>query len=206
MATTYLSAPLIALLAVLPWQPEAQVPAAPQDAVRAVGVAAALSAALLEDTPFDSALLSSEGCYVWGQPGVALVPETLWTAGTERPGSLYGAQAAKLLAHLPYADWREPIFQPTEQDGLAGLPAPGVYLLDAHAATARLARLADGYHTWLAINNGELPYPALTDASLSAEFAVVYLDAAGSFELYFQRDAAGSLVLTHIVERAFFSA
>ena len=82
---------------------------------------------------------------------------------------------------------------------------PAVYLLDAGQAAERLGKHLENLQTWIDFNQGMefiLPAPECT----KPEAAVVFIDASGPIEFYFQSDETGALRLTHLIHFDFFSA
>jgi hypothetical protein len=176
-------------------------------AIRAVASAAGVCHAIETAGPLSPALLAADGVTVWSQPGVALVPELRYRGGGRLPAQLTAGNGDGMLKRLPYYTWSEPTFSPTEQQAASGnLPKPGVYLLPAGRASARMQRHVTGYQEWLRMNDGELTYPKLQNDAAKCDFAVVYLDESGAFELYYTLDGNNALRLKHVVIREFFSA
>lgn len=201
----------------------AQAPAgpAPQQqelALRGVCLAAAFCASATGETQLEPQRLAAGGCYIWQQPGVALVPTARWEPGAPPPELwLDAARLAGFLNALPELDFAEPPEFPREEDLASGkLPAPAVYALDAGQARHRLVRYIHAYEHWVALNtdpqSGAGSAAAaewiLVDeqAAQAVELALVYLDSAGPLEFYFTRDAEGKLQLAHFFNWYFFSA
>lgn len=200
------------------------VSAAPRTAsLDAVAVCVSLTAALEENAPLPAGLLHPDGCYVWQQPGVALVPTALWLANQETPELwLDKTRLGGLLKDLANYSWDDPPAAPREpQEGSAAIP-PQVYLLDAARARARLAGYDANYDSWARLNSADEqedapqseetaapafePFMPVDDAALAVDFAVVYLTADGPLEFYLQRAADGRLYVRHVIHFSYFSA
>jgi hypothetical protein len=180
----------------------------PEDlALRALGNATAVAGALLGDSRAEITELV-DGCYIWQQPGVALVATGIWHPAdgdpelwlpSERLGDFLLAQRDLRLA--------EPFVFPSEPaEGADSLQIdPAVYLLGADEAQRRLQLYLNNLDTWLGLNPGmELIIPE--DNARWPDCAVVFIDSSGPVEFYFKADDHGDLRLTHLIHYYFFSA
>lgn len=202
--------PPAGLLLLLALPAAAQVPAeldASQVALQALAGAVSTAYALLEEQAAPQGVIGAEGCVLWQQPGVALVPGAVWLPGRparellwldpQRPAGLL-REAHRFIRGEPPA--------PREEDYAQGreLP-PQVYLLDRGLAHDRLLRYFANYCTWRELGGDEAP-AALTKAELLVEAAVIFSSPGGPLEFYFAYDAGGKLRLRHIVSYDYFSA
>jgi hypothetical protein len=180
-------------------------------ALAALTQSAAAAAALQRPKPAPQ-WLGHGTCYVWQQPGVALVITAEWRLVQAPPEGWAGqAKLTAFLAALPHLKRERPPLRVTEAqleqygDESELYIEPAVYLLDAPAAADRLAMHAGGLAEWAKANaEAESIEPA--PASLTPACAVVYLDGGGPLEFYFTQNADGSLSLAHLVFYEFFSA
>jgi len=193
-------------------------------ALSAVTQCVSLVEALRSGAELPADVLHADGCYVWQQPGVALVPTALWITGQSAPEMwLDSARWSGLLLDLSHFSWDDPASFPTEEQELSGQPRQAqVYLLDAERATSRLADYYADYQSWVDLNDagegqsaGQPPDPGapafdpfmeVQAAALRADFAVVYLAADGPLEFYLQRAPSGRIGVRHIIYWSYFSA
>jgi hypothetical protein len=193
-------------------------------ALDAATLSVSLTAALLNAAEVPHDVLHPDGCYVWQQPGVALVPTALWRAGQAAPELwLDEARLNSLLLDLAHYSWDEPAAFPTEEQELAGPPRqPQVYLLAAARATSRLSKYYASYQSWVELNNPQDtdsaapppgskvpafdPFLDVPPGALRVDFAVVYLAADGPLEFYLQSGPSGQLYVRHIFSWSYFSA
>jgi hypothetical protein len=200
------------------------VPAASEAALQGATLSATFAAALLSAVQPPADVLHPAGCYVWQQPGVALVPTALWREGQSTPELwLDQSRLRGLLLDLSHYSWDAPAPFPSETPELYAQPLPPqVYFLNADRATSRLADYYARYQGWVAANNAGSaessappaaatppafnPFMNVAADALHADFAVVYLTADGPLEFYLQYGAAGRLYVRHMISWSYFSA
>lgn len=185
---------------------QAEVPR-PELSSLALGAANAVAAALLTEQPEAVGDLLGP-CYVWQQPGVALVIHGVWSADGEQPELwLTSERLEQFLAAQRNLGTDAPFVYPGEKgkDVDSFYIEPMVCLLDCWHADYRLMHHLGDYHSWIELNEGmEFIWPE--DEALTADFAVVFIDSSGPLEFYFQLDEDGGLRLVHLICYYFFSA
>jgi hypothetical protein len=188
--------------------PQAELPEAVTGVTLAsLALATATAGVLLAENPPEGAAFI-DGCYIWQQPGVALVITNVWRSAQEDP-SLWLAEERLVDFLIAQRDlrWEEPFIYPREpEEGADGFSIePAVYLLDAGQATQRLDQHLENLLTWIDFNPGmEFILPVAEHAQ--PEAAVVFIDSSGPIEFYFQSDETGMLKLTHLIHFNYFSA
>ena len=149
-------------------------------------------------------------CYLWQQPGVALVITDEWRL-KELPPEVWISEAKLQSCFTANLKCERPPLRITEEyavqhGGMDGLYIePAMYLLDAPAAQERIGMYADGLAAWAEMNEG-MEFIMPSAESLTPSCALVYLDSTGPLEFYFVETAEGELSLAHIVCYDFFSA
>lgn len=211
MAKLILKLPLLLLiLALLPgaqFEPLSGHASGLDTALKAVSLSAAVTGALLAVEEAPPGILRDGGCYVWQQPGAALVVNALWREGDAKaplwysPDRLHG-----FLKALGNRKWEAPFLHPGEAGNVDEFYVePAVYLLTAEQAQFRLNQYKLGYESWISFNEG-MNFIRPSKESLRVDFAVVYLESAGPLEFHFRYDEEGRLRLTHLFLWEFFSA
>lgn len=199
---------LLSLVSPAGAEEEAQVgPPDPSPASVALGTATAVAGALLADQSEAIADLLGP-CYVWQQPGVALVIGGVWESTGEQPELwLTSERLENFLAAQRNLKTEAPFFRPGEPaDGADSFYVePMVCLLDCWRADYRLTHYIGNYYTWIEMNEG-MEFIEPPDEALSADCAVVFIDSGGPLEFYFQLNEAGELKLVHLICYDFFSA
>lgn len=184
---------------------ERQAPDLPPLTLPAVTTAVHAAAVLLDDSS-QATVLDEAGCFVWQQPGVALVVTNMWLPGKQAELLFSPDKALAMLKALPGITPGEPIIHPQEQGNPDEFQLePRVYVLDAAASQRRLATYRDNLRTWAGLNEG-MEFILPDDAALASDIAIVYLDSGGPLEFHFQVGESGRLVLRHVVSYDFFSA
>lgn len=175
--------------------------------LKALAAATAVTGALLAEQPADVAALV-DGCCIWQQPGVALVITDVWHPADENPDLwLTAERLQRFLTAQQVLRFEAPFIYPREpEEGSEGLEIePAVYVLDSEQAAERYQRHFENLQTWIDFNPGmEFILPAAEDTHPDA--AVVFIDANGPIEFYFQFAADGETKLTHLIHFDFFSA
>lgn len=200
---------VLMMLAAMPASPQAVDSAAVDNSgIRALGAASSVAAAILDDESGQPAA-AVDGCYIWQQPGVALVITETWQPSAGMP-ELWLAEGRILDFLQAQADLRfeEPVLHPAEPAGGSdefSLPA-AVYVLDAEQAQRRLDQYLDNLDYWVELNPGmQFIIPAA--AECQTDCAVVFVDSQGPLEFYFQDGGEhGGLRLIHLIHYDFFSA
>ncbi|GEM_PF-2107040 len=181
--------------------------AEPELSSRALGAANAVAAALLSERPEDICDLLGP-CYVWQQPGVALVIHGVWEPDGGQPELwLAPERLMDFLAAQRNLETDAPFVYPGEKgkDVDSFHIEPVVCLLDHWRADYRLTHHLGDYHTWIELNEGmEFIWPAEED--MAADCAVVFIDSSGPLEFYFRLAEDGELRLVHLIHYYFFSA
>lgn len=177
-----------------------------ESALTAYSESIAFAVAVSEGTEVPAGLLDAAGVVVWQQPGVALVAEFRLTDPVDSASLKYAKnRCAEFLRNAHKLCWAEPVQFPGEPANSDEFYLePVVYLLEGQAAGLRLERYIQGYEYWLELNPG-LEYVALPNSEREPYFAVVYLDANGPVEFYFDW-VDGQLLLRHFIHFEFFSA
>jgi hypothetical protein len=184
---------------------ERQAPDMPVLALPAVAAAVHASAVLLDD-PAHISVLDEAGCYVWQQPGAALVVTDIWIDGDAPQIWFAEEKVMQLFEHLPELTVGEPVVYPREPDYVDEFfMEPRVYVLDAEASRRRLATYLSGLETWAGYNEGA-GFIIPEEAGMATDIGIVYIDSGGPLEFHFQVGESGRLVLRHFVTFDFFSA
>lgn len=181
--------------------------AATDTAARALGAATALAGHLLNADSAAAAGLA-DGCYVWQQPGVALVITGQWSAGAPAPELwLDNETLTGLLTAQAGICFTAPFIYPSEAEyGPDGdRIEPVVCLLGADQARQRFQQHYAGYRQWVSLNDGlEFVEPDL--ASVDFCQAVVFIHSGGALEFYYTATPDGGLRLTQLFNYSYFSA
>ena len=128
----------------------------PELSSRALGAANAVAAALLMDQPEAVSDLMGP-CYVWQQPGVALVIHGVWETDGEQPELwLTGERLEQFLAAQRNLRTDAPFVYPGEKGKNVDdfYIEPMVCLLDYWTADYRLMHHLGDYHSWIELNEG----------------------------------------------------
>jgi len=174
---------------------------------RALGCATAVTGALLGGSREEIADIV-DGCYIWQQPGVALVATGIWRPAEGDPELWLPDERLRAFL-LAQRDLRleEPFVFPGEPaEGADGLQIePAVYLLGTDEAQRRLQLYLNNLGTWREMNPG-MDFVIPTDEARWPDCAVVFIDSSGPLEFYFNADEHGNLQLAHLIHYYFFSA
>jgi hypothetical protein len=173
----------------------------------AVACSVAVTASLLAREGLPAELVHPGGCYIWQQPGAALVVRGAWLPGENEPELWYDeGRLYRFLEALPRYSREQPILHPPEELYSNGQElVPTVHLLDAGLARERLLKHYDSYLLWCSFNEG-LDLPQVPAEALQVDGAVVFIDSGGPLEFYYQTTESDELVLTHLFIWDFFSA
>jgi hypothetical protein len=184
---------------------EQTAPDLPALTLGAVAAAVHTGTVMLGD-PSRIAVLDDAGCFVWQQPGVALVVTDVWRPGGAPEIWFAEEKVTLMFEHLPGLALGEPVIYPGEPEDVDAFHLePRVFVLTAGASRRRLATYMDNLETWAGYNEGaEFIMPG--EDELATDIGIVYLDSAGPLEFHFQVGEAGRLVLRHLVTFEFFSA
>ncbi|HES57798.1 MAG TPA: hypothetical protein ENO21_00025 [Firmicutes bacterium] len=184
---------------------EQSAPDLPALTLDAVAAAVHTGAVMLGDLS-QIAVLDDAGCYVWQQPGVALVVTDVWQPGGAPQIWFAEEKLTMMFEHLPGIAVGEPVIYPGEPEDVDAFHIePRVFVLSAEVSRRRLATYMDNLETWAGYNEGaEFIMPG--EDELATDIGIVYLDSAGPLEFHFQVGEGGRLVLRHLVTFDFFSA